>query len=49
MGAGSVRRWVKHFTDGNVDITIQPHCDQEPPQLKVISRKLTCSSKKTKG
>jgi transposase len=26
MGATSVRRWVKHFKDGNTDITDQPRC-----------------------
>jgi transposase len=26
MGASSVRRWVKHFKDGNTDITYQLHC-----------------------
>jgi hypothetical protein len=26
MGASSVRRWVKHFKDGNTDITDQPLC-----------------------
>jgi hypothetical protein len=26
MGASSVRRWVKHFKDGNTDIVDQPRC-----------------------
>jgi transposase len=26
MGVSSVRRWVKHFKDGNTDITDQPRC-----------------------
>jgi transposase len=26
MGASSVRRWVKHFKDGNTDIANQPRC-----------------------
>jgi hypothetical protein len=26
MGASSVRRWVKHFKDGNTDIADQPRC-----------------------
>jgi hypothetical protein len=26
MGANSVRRWVKHFKDGNTDIADQPRC-----------------------
>jgi transposase len=26
LGASSVRRWVKHFKDGNVDIADQPRC-----------------------
>jgi transposase len=25
-GANSVRRWVKHFKDGNTDIADQPRC-----------------------
>jgi transposase len=26
MGVSSVRRWVKHFKDGNTDIANQPRC-----------------------
>jgi transposase len=26
MGVSSVRRWVKHFKDGNTDIAHQPRC-----------------------
>jgi transposase len=26
MGASSVRRWVEHFKDGNIDFADQPHC-----------------------
>jgi transposase len=26
MGASSVRRWVKHFEDGNTDFADQPRC-----------------------
>jgi transposase len=26
MGTNSVRRWVKHFKDGNMDIADQPRC-----------------------
>jgi hypothetical protein len=26
MGTSSVRRWVKHFEDGNMDIAYQPRC-----------------------
>jgi transposase len=26
MGTSSVRRWVKHFKDGNTDIADQPRC-----------------------
>jgi transposase len=26
MGTSSVRRWVKHFKDGNTDIADQPSC-----------------------
>jgi transposase len=28
MGTSSVRRWVKHFKDGNTDIASQPYCGQ---------------------
>jgi transposase len=30
MGVSSVRKWVKHFKDGNTDIADQPSCD--PPR-----------------
>jgi hypothetical protein len=26
MGVSNVRRWVKHFKDGNTDIADQPRC-----------------------
>jgi hypothetical protein len=26
MGANNIRRWVKHFKDGNTDIANQPRC-----------------------
>jgi transposase len=29
MGASSVRRWVKHFKDGNTDIADQPRCGRQ--------------------
>jgi transposase len=29
MGASSVRRWVKHFKDGNTDIASQPRCGRQ--------------------
>jgi transposase len=29
MGASSVRRWVKHFKDGNTDRADQPRCDPQ--------------------
>jgi transposase len=29
MGASSVRRWVKHFKDGNADIADQPRCGRQ--------------------
>jgi transposase len=29
MGVSSVRRWVKHFKDGNTDIADQPRCDPQ--------------------
>jgi hypothetical protein len=28
MGTSSVRRWVKHFKDGNTDINAQPRCER---------------------
>jgi hypothetical protein len=28
MGTSSVRRWLKHFKDGNTDIADQPRCDR---------------------
>jgi transposase len=28
MGVSSVRRWVRHFKDGNSDIADQPRCGQ---------------------
>jgi hypothetical protein len=37
MGACSVRRWVKHFTDGNTDIADQPRCDE--PRTAATERK----------
>jgi transposase len=29
MGTSSVRRWVKHFKDGNTDIADQPLCGRQ--------------------
>jgi transposase len=29
MGTSSVRRWVKHFKDGNTDIADQPRCGRQ--------------------
>jgi transposase len=29
MGVSSVRRWVKHFKDGNTDIADQPRCGRQ--------------------
>jgi plasmid stabilization system protein ParE len=29
MGASNVRRWVKHFKDGNTDIADQPRCGRQ--------------------
>jgi transposase len=29
LGASSVRRWVKHFKDGNTDIADQPRCGRQ--------------------
>jgi transposase len=31
MGVSSVRRWVKHFKDGNTDIAGQPSCGRPRP------------------
>jgi transposase len=41
MGTSSVRRWVKHFKDGNTDIAYQPLL-----QLSATSKKSTSSSDK---
>jgi transposase len=38
MGANSVRRWVKHFKDGNTDIADQPRCGQ--PRTAVTERNM---------
>jgi transposase len=37
MGASSVRRWVKHFKDGNTDIADQPRCGR--PRTAAAERK----------
>jgi transposase len=29
MGTSNVRRWVKHFKDGNTDIADQPRCGRQ--------------------
>jgi plasmid stabilization system protein ParE len=29
MGVSNVRRWVKHFKDGNTDIADQPRCGRQ--------------------
>jgi transposase len=36
MDASSVRRWVKHFKDGNTDITDQPRCGR--PRTAAVER-----------
>jgi transposase len=36
MGVSSVRRWVKHFKDGNTDRADQPRCD--PPRTAATER-----------
>jgi transposase len=36
MGANSVRRWVKHFKDGNTDIADQPRCGR--PRTAAVER-----------
>jgi hypothetical protein len=50
LGASSVRRWVKHFKDGNVDITDQPRCSR--PRTAATERNKqnsSTSSSKTEG
>jgi hypothetical protein len=37
MGASSVRRWLKHFKDGNTDIANQPRCGR--PRTAATERK----------
>jgi hypothetical protein len=50
MGASSVRRWVKHFKDGNTTSPIsRAVIDREVLQLRATSKKSTSSSEKTKG
>jgi transposase len=50
MGAGSVRRWVKHFKDGNTDIADQPSCGQQRTAATERNKqKSTSSSHKTEG
>jgi transposase len=36
MGISSVRRWVKHFKDGNTDIADQPRCGR--PKIAAAER-----------
>jgi transposase len=36
MGTSSVRRWVKHFKDGNTDIVDQPRCGR--PRIAATER-----------
>jgi transposase len=51
MNVSSVRRWVKHFKDGNTDIADQPRCGRA--RTAVTERKKqtkpTSSSDKTEG
>jgi transposase len=50
MGTSSVRRWLKHFKDGNTDIADQPRCGRpELLQLSATRKKSTSSSEKTEG
>jgi hypothetical protein len=50
MGVSSVRRWVKHFKDGNTDIAIsRAVVVRELLQLSATSKKSTSSSDKTEG
>jgi len=48
MGASSVRRWVKHFKDGNTSIQDQPRSGRPQPQLKA-TRRVWMRSFKTTG
>jgi transposase len=50
MGVSSVRRWVKHFKDGNTDIADQPRRGrQRTAATGTTSKKSTSSSNKTEG
>jgi transposase len=50
MGVSSVRRWVKHFKDGNTDIADQPRCGrQRTAATKRNKKKSTSSSEETEG
>jgi hypothetical protein len=50
MGASSVRRWMKHFKDRNMDVAgSHAVLDQEVPQLNMKNINVTYSSKRTKG
>jgi len=48
MGTSSVRRWVKHFKDGNMSILEQPWSSHlEQPQLNATRRERMRSFKTT--
>jgi hypothetical protein len=50
VGVSSVRRWVKHFKDGNTDIAIsRAVVDRDLLQLSATSKKSTSSSDKSEG
>jgi hypothetical protein len=49
MGASSVRRWVKHFKDGNTDIADQPLCGRLRTAATERDKQKSTSSSKTEG
>jgi len=50
MDTVSIRKWVKCFKDGNMNIMISyTTIGQEVPELNAVSRKLTLSSKRNEG
>jgi hypothetical protein len=50
MGVTGVRRWVKQFKDGDVDITNQPWLGWlRRPTTECMSKKLMHSTKMTQG
>jgi transposase len=50
MGVSCVRRWAKHFKDGDTDIADQPRCGRLRTAANERNKqKLTSSSNKTEG